>query len=147
MMKYIIAILLLLLLVLLGIGKTQAQNESKGKADAVLGEWINAEKDATFLIYKKNDKYFGKITWGTGGDTKDSKNPDPSLRSRDLVGLTILNNFEWGGSNVWENGRIYDPKDGKTYDCKMTLKNPNTLEVRGYVGFSLFGRTETWTRK
>lgn len=136
-----------MLLAFVSTGTLLAQTTPKSASDAILGDWINAEKDASFLIYKKNEKYYGKITWGTGGDSVDSKNPDPKLRTRELVGLTILNNFEFGGSNVWDNGRIYDPKDGKTYDCKMTLKNPNTLEVRGYVGFSLFGRTETWTRK
>jgi uncharacterized protein (DUF2147 family) len=147
MTKYIFPMMALLALTILGAGETRAQAGSKSEPDAILGEWMNAEKDASFLIYKKNGKYFGKITWGTGGDTKDSKNPDPALRKRDLVGLTILNNFVYTGENVWENGRIYDPKDGKTYDCKMTLKDKNTIDVRGYVGFSQFGRTETWTRK
>ncbi len=127
--------------------QTTAQSGSAAKADAILGEWMNAEKDASFLIFKKNSNYFGKVTWGTGDDSKDSKNPDPKLRQRDLIGLVILTDFEFKGDNVWHNGRIYDPKDGKTYDCKLTLKNSNTLEVRGYVGFTMFGRTDIWTRK
>lgn len=147
MTKYILPIVALLALAIFSAGETQAQAGSKSAADAILGEWINAENDATFLIYKKNDKYFGKITWGTGGDTKDSKNPDPKLRTRDLVGLTILTDFKHAGSNVWDEGKIYDPKSGDTFSCKMTLKDYKNLEVRGYMGFSLFGRTETWTRK
>lgn len=147
MKKFIFSTIALLVFAILNSGATQAQTTPKTEPDAILGEWMNAEKDASFLIYKKNGKYFGKITWGTGGDTVDSKNPDPALRKRELVGLTILNNFVYTGENVWDNGSIYDPKDGKTYDCKMTLKDKNTLDVRGYVGFSLFGRTETWTRK
>lgn len=116
------------------------------KSDAILGEWVNAEKDAKFLIYKQGNKYFGKIRWGTGRDTKDSKNPDPKLRGRDLVGLTILNDFIFDGGQIWSGGTIYDPKDGKTYSCKLTLKSADKLDVRGFVGLSLFGRTETWTR-
>ncbi len=123
-----------------------AQSTSTSKNDAILGEWINAEKDAKFEIYKKDGKYFGKIIWGTGGDTKDSKNPDSKLRTRDLIGLTILNDFVFEGKNTWVDGTIYDPKDGKTYSCKLTLTSPSKLDVRGYVGVSVFGRTESWTK-
>lgn len=115
-------------------------------ADAIIGIWMNAEKNAKFLIYKSNNKYFGKILWGTGGDSKDSKNPNPKLRSRDVIGLVILNNFEYKDQNTWDNGTIYDPKNGKTYDCTLTLANDGNLQVRGYVGVSLFGRTEIWTK-
>lgn len=114
--------------------------------DAIIGQWQNADGNARFDIYKQGGKYFGKITWGTGGDTKDSKNPDASKRSRDLVGLVILTDFVFDGKNTWSGGTIYDPKDGKTYACKLTLKGGNQLEVRGFVGVSLFGRSETWNR-
>jgi len=123
-----------------------AQSGNLQKSDAILGEWINAEKDAKFEIYKKGDVYFGKIIWGTGGDTNDTKNPDPKLRTRELVGLTILNDFVFEGKNTWKDGTIYDPKNGKTYSCQLTLKSADKLDVRGFLGFSLFGRTETWTR-
>ncbi len=123
-----------------------AKAQTSNKADAILGEWLNEKQDARFLIYKSNNKYFGKIVWGTGSETKDVKNPDTKLRSRELVGLTILNNFVFDGKKTWEDGSIYDPKNGKTYDCKLTLTDKNKLDVRGYVGVSLFGRTETWTR-
>lgn len=123
-----------------------AQASQASQGDAILGEWINAEKDAKFLIYKKESKYFGKISWGTGRDTKDANNPDPKLQNRELVGLTILNNFIFKGNAVWADGTIYDPQDGKTYSCKLTLKSVKKLDVRGFVGVSWFGRTETWTK-
>ena len=50
------------------------------------------------------------------------------------------------GGNTWAKGTIYDPEDGKTYKCKMTLTDPKTLGVRGYIGISLIGRTTVWTR-
>jgi uncharacterized protein (DUF2147 family) len=62
------------------------------------------------------------------------------------MGLDILSGFKFSGGNIWEDGKIYDPKNGKTYSCKMTLEG-NELKVRGYVGFSLLGRTTVWTRK
>lgn len=112
----------------------------------IIGEWINEKKDAKFEIYESENKIYGKLIWGTGGDPKDIKNPDPTLRNRDVIGLTILKNFEFKSKNVWSDGTIYDPKDGKTYSCKLTLVSNNKLEVKGYVGISLFGRTETWTK-
>lgn len=139
-------ILTIVIAALVGVASMFAQSNSKLKGDVILGVWTNPVKDAKFEIYKKDNKYFGKIIWGTGGDTKDSKNPDPNLRSRDLVGLTILKNFVLSSNNIWEDGSIYDPKDGKTYSCKLTLTSANKIDVRGYVGISLFGRTETWTR-
>lgn len=116
------------------------------KGDAILGEWTSPDQKANFLIYKNENKYFGRITWGTGSDNKDRKNPDAKLRNRDVVGLTILNNLTFDGSYTWDDGTIYDPKNGKTYSCKVSLQTPDKLSVRGYIGISMFGRTETWTR-
>jgi uncharacterized protein (DUF2147 family) len=107
---------------------------------------MNADKNAKFEIYKSNNKYYGKIIWGTGRESKDVKNPDEKLRNRELVGIKMLNNFVFDGNNTWSDGTIYDPNDGKTYSCKLTLTSANKLDVRGYVGISLFGRTETWTK-
>jgi uncharacterized protein (DUF2147 family) len=114
---------------------------------AVLGEWLSPKKDSRILIYKQGTAYFGKIMWGTGGSPKDEKNPNPALRSRDVIGTVILNDFTFDGSDTWQNGTIYDPREGKTYSCKMTLKDPAHLSIRGYVGLSLFGRTEVWTKE
>lgn len=123
-----------------------AQTGTKQPADAILGVWLTAKKDGKFQIYKVGNKYQGKLIWGTGGDELDSKNPDPKLRNKELIGQTLLKDFVYDGDGAWEEGTIYDPREGKTYDCILKLKNNNTLEVRGYVGISLFGRTETWTR-
>jgi len=136
----------MLMILLFTTGKMFAQN-----ADKVLGVWLNAEKDAKVEIYKTGDKYFGKIVWGKNiyepdGKTArtDLKNPDPKLRSRSLVNLVILTNFTYDDGD-WEGGKIYDPKSGKTYSCIMRFKGDN-LEIKGYVGITLLGRTTTWTR-
>ncbi|MFY7666781.1 DUF2147 domain-containing protein [Flavobacterium sp.] len=133
----------LLLLLVVGSASTAL---AQSKADAILGEWINEKKDAKFQIFKQDDKYYGKIIWGTGDQKKDVKNPDSKLRNRDVIGLTILKNFVFDGDNTWEDGTIYDPREGKTYSCKITQKGANKINVRGYVGISLFGRTEVWTK-
>jgi uncharacterized protein (DUF2147 family) len=128
--------------------------------DALVGTWLNGDKTAHIEIHKQADgKYFGKITWlkeptypandakgMAGKDKVDRENPDPARRKEPLLGLIILRNFSYSGGNLWENGRIYDPKNGKDYKCKMTLTSPNALDVRGFVGFSFIGRTENWMR-
>lgn len=116
------------------------------KADAIIGDWMNEKKDAKFQIFKQGNIYSGKILWGTGSETKDVKNPDPKLKSSGLIGLVMLNDFVFDGKDTWEDGTIYDPREGKTYSCKITLKNMDQINVRGFVGISLFGRTEVWTR-
>ena len=116
------------------------------KGDAIIGEWMNEQKDAKFQIIKQDGSYFGKIIWGTGDQNKDSKNPDSKLRNRALIGLVILKNFVFDGKNTWEDGTIYDPREGKTYSCNITLKGINQMHLRGFVGISLFGRTEIWHR-
>jgi uncharacterized protein (DUF2147 family) len=69
------------------------------------------------------------------------------LRTRPLKGLENLRGFQYAGDGKWENGNVYDPKTGNDYSCEMTLVNPNTLEVRGFIGISLFGRTDVWKRQ
>jgi uncharacterized protein (DUF2147 family) len=121
-------------------------SDPKLSGDAILGEWLSAKKDTRILIFKEGERYRGRVLWGTGSSPKDVKNPDPALRNRDVIGMVILNGFKYDGDGVWEKGTIYDPREGKTYDCKMTIKEDGRLNIRGYVGVSLFGRTEIWTR-
>ncbi len=121
------------------------------EADKVLGIWQNETKDGRIEIYKSGTSYTGKLIWGNrmfeaDGKTskKDVNNPNPKLRARPLQNLVMLNNFTYA-NGVWEDGTIYDPDSGKTYDCLIRLKNEK-LEIRGYVGLSLFGRTVVWER-
>lgn len=123
------------------------------EADAVVGTWIVEDKKAKIKIYNKGDKYYGKIVWlrepndENGKPKVDKENPEEKLRTRPLVGLVMLKGFVYDEDNVWEDGDIYDPKNGKTYSCEMTLsEDGNTLDVRGYIGFSFIGRSQTWTR-
>lgn len=119
------------------------------KADDVLGIWYNQEKTAKIEIFKKSDKYFGKIVWlaepnRDGKPKLDIHNVDESLRNRPVMGLLILQNFEWD-DDEWDSGTIYDPKNGETYSCYIT-KEGNKLNVRGYIGFALIGRTAIWEK-
>ncbi len=123
----------------------KAQSEN-----AIIGIWYNTEKTAKVEILKKGSAFIGKIAWlkdpNPGGKPGvDKFNPDPKLKSRPLMGLNLLEGLKFD-SGMWEDGTIYDPKTGKTYSCQLTLKSKEVLEVKGYIGFSLMGRTVEWTK-
>lgn len=142
-LKMISKTFILTLFMLVGWANT---SHAQSKSDEIIGNWINEKKDTKFQIFKKDNKYYGKILWGTGSETKDVKNPNAKLRTREVIGLVILNNFVFDGEDTWVDGTIYDPREGKTYSCKITKKSKDEIKVRGYIGISMFGRTEIWTR-
>ncbi len=121
------------------------------KKDDVLGKWVNPSGEGQIEIYKKGDKYFGKLAWlkepndESGKPKTDLKNPNANLRTKPLLGLEILKDFVYE-DNKWTDGTIYDPKTGKTYSCNLNIKSDGQLNIRGYVGISLIGRSESWRR-
>lgn len=121
------------------------------KKDPIIGKWENPSGEGRIDVYKKGDKFYGKLYWlkepndAQGKPKKDDKNPNSSLKDRTLQGLEILTNFTKSGQ-TYEGGQIYDPKSGKTYSCKMKLKGKDQLNIRGFIGISLLGRTEVWKR-
>ena len=121
------------------------------KGDDIIGSWLTSGKEpAKIQVYKQGSSFYGKIVWlknpTTNGVARlDKNNPDKNKRSQAIIGLVILNNFHFE-EEEWSGGKIYDPESGNTYSCTLSLKDNNTLKVRGYVGISLLGRTETWTR-
>ena len=142
----------LILIALLISASTMHGNVGYNSND-IIGVWLTHTKKSKITIFKSGNSFYGKVSWMQNSNTDDNKpkvdekNPDEKLRSRHIFGLLILKGFEYDEKNKqWVNGEIYDPKNGKTYSCKMTLVNNNTLEVHGYIGISLIGRTETWTR-
>jgi uncharacterized protein (DUF2147 family) len=126
--------------------------KSQTKADDIIGIWLTPGKEpAKIQIYKSGDKYYGKIVWlknptDNGKPKVDGNNPDKSKRRNPVMDLVLLSGFKFDGDDEWKGGDIYDPESGKTYDSYLYLKDNNTLKVRGYIGISLFGRTETWIR-
>ncbi|HEX8546106.1 MAG TPA: DUF2147 domain-containing protein [Cytophagaceae bacterium] len=118
--------------------------------DAILGKWYNAEKTSIIQIYKSGNSYNGKIVWlkevtRNGKPRTDENNSDEKLRARLLMGMEMLSGFSFE-DNQWENGKIYDPRKGETYSCTIKMLDPNKLEVRGYVGISMFGKSTIWTK-
>ncbi|HYK66264.1 MAG TPA: DUF2147 domain-containing protein [Patescibacteria group bacterium] len=123
-------------------------------APTPVGTWVTEKGGAHIQIKDCGGTLCGTIVWlknphdKDGKDSIDSKNPEPGLRSRKIMGLPLLNGFapDSGDSKVWTGGTIYDPDSGKTYSCKLTLQDDGTMRVRGYVGISLLGETQVWTR-
>jgi uncharacterized protein (DUF2147 family) len=104
------------------------------------------EKFCGKIIWLKNPIYTDSNDGQVGTSIIDRKNPDPALRSRPLIGLRILEGFTAEGYNTWGNGTCYDPISGKTYRGKIHQPAPDRLELRGYIGIPLFGRSSVWTR-
>ncbi len=123
-------------------------------ADKITGVWWNDEKTTKIKVEKKNGKYIGTIVYmipekyENGEPPKDKENPDPALRDRSVVGLQILSGFEYDANDKeWQDGKIYDPKSGKTYDCYAWLENDDLLKLKGYVaGIRWLGRSSEWYR-
>lgn len=118
-----------------------------GNPDAVVGTWLVGEKDAKVEIFKCGNKYCGKIIW-TSEKRTDKFNPDTKLRTRDVVGVQLMNNFAYDSkNNEWSGGSLYNTRDGKTYSGYMQLNANGTLFLKGYVlGIRWLGKSDTWTR-
>jgi uncharacterized protein (DUF2147 family) len=126
---------------------------AQADADRLLGVWEPSNGKARVKIEKIGPKYYGKIVWlrepldpKSQQPKTDKNNPDEALRSVPLKGYRLLKDFTYSGNNAWAEGSIYDPENGSTYSCTITMKDPNTLDIRGYIGISTFGRTDVWKR-
>ncbi|MFT5820399.1 MAG: hypothetical protein ACI8ZM_001641 [Crocinitomix sp.] len=123
---------------------------SFAQADNIIGTWLTEDKEAHVKIYKINNIYYGKISWlkkpndpDTGKPWLDKENETVSKRKRPLMGSKMLWGFKYDDGE-YDDGSVYDSRDGETYSGKLWLEDKNTLEMRGYWGF--FYSTETWTR-
>lgn len=121
------------------------------KEDAILGRWLSESGKAKIEIFKSNGKFYGKIVWlknpndENGQPKVDKKNPDPVERKHRILGLLLVRSLEFDGSGEWHNGTIYDPENGKSYKCKITKTGSGNLDIRGYIGVSMIGRSTVWT--
>lgn len=119
---------------------------------SLTGIWLTGNDTAQVEISDCAGKLCGTIISlrepldEAGQPKTDKRNRDVSLRARPIVGLPILLNFVRLGPKRWGEGTIYNPEDGYTYKCTLSLDEPDTLTVRGYVGIPLFGKTQIWHR-
>ncbi len=124
----------------------------------ITGQWTTAGNKSRVEITKVADGTFeGKIVWlsepnypaddkEAGKPKHDRENSDKSLQSRPILGLSFMKGFKFDGKKEWSGGLLYDPESGKTYKGKIWLEDDGTLGMRGFIGISLLGRTEKWTR-
>ena len=120
-------------------------------AQDVTGRWKLEDGSAIVEVYRNGDVYNGKIVWlqnpteADGTPAVDSNNPDKALRSRKLIGLNMLSGLK-KNDGEYSGGKIYDPGNGKTYNCSMKVEG-DVLKVRGSLDKrGLLGRTMDWFR-
>ena len=122
-------------------------------AEQLVGVWQPSAGRSYIKVDKIGNKFYGRVVWlkepndADGKPRLDKNNPDESLRSTPLKGYRVLKDFTYDEeAKLWQDGTIYDPKNGTTYNCKIVLTEDNKIEVRGFVGAAVFGRTDVWTR-
>ncbi len=121
-------------------------------AQSIVGEWetfddVTGDKLSIVEIYKNNDKYFGKIIhlFEDPLDSVCDKCEDDNY-NKPIIGLLIIKNLV-EDDDEFNDGTILDPNNGKSYKCYVELESNNKLKLRGYIGFSILGRTQYWQRK
>jgi uncharacterized protein (DUF2147 family) len=122
------------------------------QADKITGIWAPAKGTSQVRIFKAtNGKYYGKVEWlKEDKDKLDVNNPDEKVRGNKIWGLMILKDFSYNQDKKrWEGGTVYDPDNGKTYDCYMWFDGDDSkMTLKGYVlGMKFVGRAEDWTRE
>ncbi len=147
-MKKLVSVVLLLLAITVS-GSLIAQDDG----DRLVGVWEPSHGKAKVKIEKIGTKYYGKIVWlkepidaETNKPKVDKNNPDEKMRSTPLRGYRILKDFQYTDKNEWTEGTIYDPENGNTYSCIIKMTDENTLDIRGFIGVSVLGRTDIWKR-
>ena len=129
------------------------QKGGNDNADAIIGVWKCDNINYNVELYKEGDYYDGKIIWmknpsdGAGNPIKDKLNPQRNLREKTVLGMINMSGFEYNQyDNIWEEGTFYNPETGQTVKGIIKLKDNNTFEMTGFLGFALSEIQMTWTR-
>ena len=133
-------------LVTLSLATGAAYSSAADTPAGIEGDWITPDQSGVRVLSCGGDLCL-QVTH-LPPDTPaavDGLNPDAQLRDRPLCGLQIGQGFHRVGAGRAEGGSLYDPKSGRTYKGTITADGDH-LELRGYIGLKLFGRSETWTR-
>ena len=141
--------ILILFIALIGL-HAQAQSNIVGKWKTI-DDSTKAEKSIV-EIYEQDGKLYGKIVQLF---QKPEEDQDPKcdkcsgeMKDQKVLGLVFMKRHKKNTDTKWEDGEITDPKNGKTYDCKIELiEEGKKLKVRGFLGFSLLGRTQIWVKQ
>ncbi|MEO9020794.1 MAG: DUF2147 domain-containing protein [Ginsengibacter sp.] len=117
--------------------------------DQIIGCWMSTENNLEVEIFKTGNNYKARVVWFDDSDDKarpmntrcDWKNPDENSRTRKIIGMEVMHGLVYKEEyNDWEDGRIYDPHNGKDWNAKACFTNTGLLKVRGYWGLPLLGK-------
>lgn len=125
-------------------------------ANGVTGLWIDHTGDGAVEIApcaaNAPDRLCGRIVWlknpndESGRPLRDGYNEDESQRRRTICGLPVIGDARRQPGGTYDEGWIYDPRQGKAFSVEITLKDPNRLQVMGYKGVKFLSKTFMWTR-
>jgi len=109
------------------------------------GEWRVQDGNATVRIRKCGPMFCGFVASTRTAPGKDEKNPDPSKRTRSVLGIEVLIGLRPAGNNVW-SGQTYNAEDGQMYNATVSMSNEQALQIKGCVPNSSLCGEEVWTR-
>jgi uncharacterized protein (DUF2147 family) len=122
------------------------------QSQSVIGKWktiddASGEAKSIVEVFSKSGKVYAKVVDILDPANKNSicKNCAGDDKNKPILGLTIIKGLSKDGSE-YNSGEILDPKNGKLYKCTLSLESKDKLKIRGYIGFSLLGRTQYWHR-
>ena len=116
------------------------------------GLWYDDTGRGAVEITACGERLCGRIVWlrePTGKDgapLTDKLNPSKSKRERLICGLQVIGGLEAQADGSWDNGWIYDPKQGKSFDVQLSIIDQGRLKVLGYKGVKFLSKTFTWKR-
>jgi uncharacterized protein (DUF2147 family) len=119
----------------------------------LIGVWESEEKNLQIEMFEDNGQFAGRMIYFKCSTDEimrtstDIENPNKDLTNRKLLGLKLLTELEYKGDNVWDDGRIYDPNSGNTFEARIHLTGPNAAIVRGYWKYRWLGRSMVFYRK
>jgi len=139
------------LLTIITIFGTQAQ--ALKSAEKICGKWESTDKTLRIQVYMQGNEYKANIIWFSDTEGKpmdywtDRNNPDPALRSRKILGISVLSGLKYDpAKNSWEEGMVYDSKHGRDWNASANIDKNGMLRVRGYWHIKFFGRTMDFVR-
>ncbi len=128
-----------------------AGTSTASAAPREVGIWYDDTGKGAVEIFPCGSNLCGRIVWlneplnARGEPLTDGYNPNPSLRTRSICGLQVLGGLARQSDGTWDEGWVYDPKVGKSYDAALEMTGRN-LVLTGYKGVRLFSKSFTWTK-